>query len=379
MKKILRLSSVELNKPLIYLWKYPESYKNIFNLRIDVDPDRNTKESIALSKINNTITNSRDYFDRITMALNYYKRSPNYKDFANLFIGKFDIANHNFFHCHFPDKFHSKKNIYNSLKLLKETFGKIYGFISPEYFWYNHLADIIEEYDYKYASSFGFDYSSYPYRPVVSNKIRNYFEIPSNPLVYGKFQQQYGANHEKIISSYKEMVCALVSQSDEPCLVYEHPAVLGKYPEIIKNIMECSNNSDVMPITLSDLYNWIKYRDIVLNSISAMSLNGVIINKDLNFDLTEVSRISVAIESPFDDSIKIFPFSDVLKDRIDLGSPLNVFPKKESGSLFGNTLSYDEEKIINIFNSRRHLIKIYNSYFLFYKYKLKKLLLKYII
>ena len=44
-----------------------------------------------------------------------------------------------------------------------------------------------------------------------------------------------------------------------------------------------------------------------------------------------------------------------------------------SSSIFSNTLYYDEEKVINVFTSRRHLFKIYNSYCLFYKYKFKKL------
>ena len=375
MKKILRLSSIELNKPLIYLWKYPESYKNIFNLRIDVDPDRNVKESIALLRINNTTHQSYDYMDRITMALNYYRRSPDYKSFSESFLGGFDIANHNFFHCHFPDKFHSKKNIHYSFELLKQTFGKVYGFISPEYFWYNSLAKIIEKYKYKYASSLGFDYSNYPYKPVISNKIRNYFEIPSQPLVYGKFQQYYGHDHEKIVSSYQKMIHALLSQSDEPCLVYEHPAILGQYPEILNTILECGDNPEVLPITLTELYQWVKFRNTVLNGLSLMSLDGVRINKNSNLDIKDTNRVSVAIEFPLNDTIKFFSLKDLLKGEVDLNDPLNEFSIAKDSSLFGSTLSYDEEKIIDIFTSRRHLIKIYNSYFLFYKHKLKKILL----
>ena len=321
MKKILRLSSIELNKPLVYLWKYPESYKNVFNLRIDVDPDRNVKESIALLRINNTTHQSHDYMDRVTMALNYYRRSPNCKSFSESFLGGFDIANHNFFHCHFPDKFHSKKNIHYSFELLKQVFGKVYGFISPEYFWYNGLAKIIEKYKYKYASSFGFDYSNYPYKPVISNKIRNYFEIPSQPLVYGKFQQYYGRDHEKIVSSYQKMIHALLSQSDEPCLVYEHPAILGQYPEILDTIIKYSSNSEVLPITLTDFYKWVESRSKILDCLSNLSLDNTSLKSGVHTTVKDMNKISVAVEFPFDGLKKIFPLKYFLDKAVNLNNP----------------------------------------------------------
>jgi hypothetical protein len=376
MRRILNLASIELDKPLIYLWKYPEKYKNVFNLRIDVDPDRNVNESTAMLRINNTINQSINYVDRITMALNYYKRSSDYDKFSNLFLKGFDIANHNFFHCHFPDKFHSNKNTLFSLKLLKKVFGNISGFISPEYFWYNNLTRIIEKYKYKYASSLGFDYSNYPYRPVISNKIRNYFEIPSQPLVYGKFHQQFGLDHKKIISSYRKMIKVLLSQHDEPCLVYEHPAILGQYPEIFNTIIECGNSPEVLPVTLTEFYQWVDFRETVIDGLFDLSLDSVTFKSNFDIKTKDIDKVSIALEFPNSGLIKIFSLKDFLEKNVDLKSPLCEFHTDRIKSLFGSTLGYDNEKSINIFNSRRHFFKIYNSYRLFYEYKIKNLLPK---
>ena len=66
-----------LNKPLIYLWKYPGFYKNVFNLRIDVDPDV-SREDVNLGKIKNTFRQLDEYSECVTFVINFFRRAPNY-------------------------------------------------------------------------------------------------------------------------------------------------------------------------------------------------------------------------------------------------------------------------------------------------------------
>ena len=44
----------------------------------------------------------------------------------------------------------------------------------------------------------GFDYSNYPYNPVINEKLYNYIELPVEPITYNKFikfSNQKNKNH----------------------------------------------------------------------------------------------------------------------------------------------------------------------------------------
>ena len=191
-KEIIKMAFFHLNKPLIYLWKYPGFYRNVFNLRIDVDPDV-SREDVNLGKIKNTFRQLDEYSECVTFVINFFRRAPNYLFFKE-YVKKFDIQSHSFFHCLFPDRLTNEKNFLLADSLLKKNIKNIDGFICPEYFWYDHQADLLEKYNYKYNHSFGFDYSSYSYRPIVNDKIRDYFEVPVSPLVYSKYENARNLN-----------------------------------------------------------------------------------------------------------------------------------------------------------------------------------------
>ena len=119
-KKIIKMAFFHLDKPLVYLWKYPGFHKNVFNLRIDVDPDV-SREDINLRKIKNTFKQLEEYNDCVTFVINFFRRAPNYFFFKE-YVKKFDIQSHNFFHCLFPDKFTNEKNLLLADSLLKKKY-----------------------------------------------------------------------------------------------------------------------------------------------------------------------------------------------------------------------------------------------------------------
>ena len=69
-------------------------------------------------------------------------------------------------------------NIKIAEEIIKKNGLYVSGFVAPEYFWYNNIADILEKRNYKNSNSLGFDYSNYPYNPVINEKLYNYIELP---------------------------------------------------------------------------------------------------------------------------------------------------------------------------------------------------------
>ena len=144
-----------INKPLVYIWKYPGTYRNIFNIRIDVDPDKNSSETEALKRINRTFAVGKNYIDRSSWMINFYRRMPNI-DFLEKYIKQnYDIQSHAYYHCLFPLRSINYDNIKLAHSLLNKLGVKPVGFNAPEYFWYNHTAEIIEDIGYQYSNSFG--------------------------------------------------------------------------------------------------------------------------------------------------------------------------------------------------------------------------------
>ena len=362
--KIIHLASDLLNKPLVSIWKYPYHHKNVFNLRIDVDPDRNVSEVKALQRINNTIDLLSGYNDRVTMALNFYKRMPNYYEFVNSFKDIFDIANHGFFHHNFFDKYHLKKNISLPESLLFSKQRPVSGYISPEYFWNKHTPSIISQQGYSYASSLGNDYCSYPYRQIHNGSVQQYFEIPTNPLVYGKFKQYYN-NIDSILNSYTNLVINSSLNTQEPCLLYEHPAIIGEHPDVAKTLFDTADNCGFYPITLSGFSDWLSRRmELSSNIYYDSSANIIGIDKPF-INMTE---FSVSYRAPNCNDTKVYKLKDVSKVKISSCSPAITIYNEPDDYTIGSTLSYNNERTISIFSNYKHLMKTYNAYYLFYKY-----------
>ena len=357
-KEILKMAFFYLNKPLVYLWKYPKFYKNVFNLRIDVDPDV-SHEHINLAKIKNTFKQLEDYSDCVTFVINFFQRAPNYFFFKK-YIKKFDIQSHNFFHCLFPDKFINEKNFFIADSLIKKTKKKVDGFVCPEYFWYNHQSKLLEKFNYKYNHSFGFDYSSYSYRPIVDGKLRDYFEVPVSPLVYSKYENAKNLNFRtSILELYEQAINSNINKVHIPCFIYEHPGIVGFRNEIIDKIFKTKSKfKNILPITLTKWVLWLEKREKLLNELS-YSLE----NKSFRFSKTNVDKsFSIAIERNNTTEIELMTIGKSHRTKIFI---------KPISSNFNESIYDENYSEINVLNDASHRKKIIKNYLYFIKFKLR--------
>ena len=357
-KKIIKMAFFHLDKPLVYLWKYPGFHKNVFNLRIDVDPDV-SREDINLRKIKNTFKQLEEYNDCVTFVINFFRRAPNYFFFKE-YVKKFDIQSHNFFHCLFPDKFTNEKNLLLADSLLKKNIKNVNGFICPEYFWYDHHADLLEKYNYKYNHSFGFDYSSYSYRPIVNGKIRDYFEVPVSPLVYSKYENAHNLSFKtSILELYEKAITTNINKVHTPCFIYEHPGVVGFRNEIIKQIFKVKCKfKNILPITLTKWVSWLNEREKLLNKFSY-----TFEKNNLRLGCNHFNKqFSIAIERKNSEQIELININNGIKKKFFSINPIQ--------SNFNETIYDSSYSEINFFSNTSHRKKIIKNYLRFIKYRL---------
>ena len=299
LNKIFLDISKYLKKPIISIWKYPETFKSIFNLRLDIDPDRNSKEKEALAVIKNTFNICKKYLDRTTFVINFYRRYPNYNFFEDMIdCSKADIQSHAFFHCLMPFRKFNLFNIEKAEKIFVKNSIKTKGFVAPEYFWYNHVAEIIKSKNYLFSNSLGYDYSNYPYNPVINNKIFNYFEIPVEPITFNKIIKS--SKEKSIFDLYKTYIKYLKKKINiigEPVTVYGHPGVEGRHPKLLEMLLKLpEENEDILPIKLSKWSEWLIKRKKLIKNISITYNQDGFDYKILNENFKDFDQFSICLQ-----------------------------------------------------------------------------------
>lgn len=362
-----------LNQPLIYIWRFPQDKVNVCNLRIDVDPDRNTNPTIAQNKIDKTFQLASGFEDRTTFMVNFYKRNDDLNFIEKYKSSSFDIQNHNYFHCLFPTFKHNMKNFELAHSILKSSGINPVGFTSPEYFWYNNTRTILENYNYQYSHSFGLDYNNYPYRPVINGTITKYIEIPNDPLVFNKLKYAFQNNitPRQISDFYIKTLKDKIKRYDIPCFKYEHPAVLGEYPEIMKNIYSFFNNlKNVMPITLTGWAKWLHRRNIFINNVSINYHNkedDSSISVKTDDESIDLNEFGIAYQYN-EDCIYVTALESKKNNKYYLKDFNKLAITKSKDML--NSITFEEnEKKIDIFNSKKHFKKLISNYLMFFRYK----------
>ncbi len=361
-----------LKLPLIYIWKFPETSRSVFNLRVDIDPERHQSEEQALLSIDNTFRYAKKHSDCMTFFVNFYRRLGNFDFFKKyLLYYNFDIQSHNYFHCLFPDYRHNYKNIELAHSILQDRGCDVKGFSVPEYFWYDNTAEILEDFGYVYSNSFGLDFNNYPYRPVVKGKIREYIEIPNDPLVFSKFKK---IKKENTVSFYTEYINVLMNKYlntiGMPCLKYEHPAVLGRYPEVFKTIMAfVSENSDIKKIRLTEWAEWLKRRAYIQKLICFDYYKNCSDDYYVIKNPEGINLDAYGIGVQFDEkSVYVSRLRSDLIQHVNIRKDSRLFTHNDIGS-YGKCIFTHNKKDINIFSSYKHLKKIIMNYKLFYSYK----------
>lgn len=364
LKSILRIAAKLLNKKLFYIWKYPSYYSNIFNFRIDVDPERNRTEKEAILNIKKTLNNFKNHSDYTTYAINFYRRHPNYETFLNLFNNNYDLVSHNYLHINFPTIQHSYKNINKSFNFLKNKNIFTNVFVSPEYFYYNNLNKIFKKLDIKFTSSLGFDYKSFPYRSVSNNILNSFIEIPYQPLVYSKFSQH--KNYD-IMHFYDKLINRIKHDESLTFLLYDHPNVLAKNPYIFDKILSLIDNLNLWKTTLSNFTSWLSNRELILQKIKITKNSNIIKNDYLN---ESNYTITLAVE----DFEKNIIYLKKLNNEVNINlENSDKIEKKIKNFLdfknIGDTINYKNERNINFINNYKHFKKIIMGYYLYYKLK----------
>ncbi len=364
LKSILKVSAKLLNKKLFYIWKYPAKFSNVFNFRIDVDPERNRSEDEAMYNIKQTLSSFEGYADFTTYAINFYRRHPDYEQFLNLFNNKYDLVSHNYLHINLPTYNHSYRNVLKSFNLLKKNNFITNIFVSPEYFYYDNLCNIVKKLNIKYTSSLGYDFKSFPYRTVHNNLLNSSIEIPYQPLVYNKFRQ---GKKNNITYYYEKLIKRIKNDESQTFLLYDHPNILSKHPYIIENILNLIDDLNLWKTTLTNFSNWLSFRESIIKSIK-INLNDNLLKSDyLN---TSNYNVSLAIE----DCKENILFLKSLGNEVNLCNDTyeitnqNYVNDLDFNSI-GDTISYRKEKNINFLNNYKHFKKILMGYYLYYKLK----------
>ncbi len=368
-RSLLKKGAALLEQPLLYLWKFPNAARSVFNLRIDVDPERSAPEAAVRDRIERTFAQAEPWRDRVTFVINYYRRLPDYHRFSRWLESDFDIQSHNFFHCLYPFASLNRRNMELAHRLLKRSGIAAKGFVAPEYFWYPHTADVIESLGYSYSHSFGFDYNNYPYRPLLEGRLRRYLEMPVDPFVYSKFKAAVGEDREALSGCYRRAVQATLARVGEPCLKCEHPQVLGDHPWVMETLMSSADEEGVMPVTLTGWAEWCERRRSLAPQLSFSYQEGRVAVEG-GEDLSQAdSDLSLALEWPDEEGVRVVPLKKAMEQGVERGEGVLHSPR-EQGGLFGETLYHREEERVGFLRTRKHRRKIIHNMALYFRYRM---------
>ncbi len=373
-KEIFLDCSQFLNKPIVSIWKFPYTYQSIFNLRLDVDPDRNTNKKKALSIIKDTFSTCSKFLDRTTFAINFYNRYPDYNFFNKMIdTTKADIQSHAFFHCLMPSRKFNESNMKMAKNILSNNNIYVKGFVVPEYFWYNNVSNILENEGYLYSNSLGFDHSNYPYKPVINNKIFNYFELPVDPVTLNRvLKSSPEKNLEQISKIYLDYINEKSNILGEPFLIYGHPGIEGKYTSILEKILLIPDRfKDILPITSTRWVEWLKDRNTLLSNISINLRSDLkkIEYKVTNKNLASSKKFSICLQYKKNE---VFLYNiDKYQDTISL----NDFNKKFNliepvNQKIGQTFYRSPSK--PVYKTFKHIKRLISYLYLYYEYKITK-------
>ncbi len=321
MTELLDVAFDFLQQPILSIWKHPKVTQASFNLRVDVDPEKNTSESEAFDKIKATFVQLDKWKDRVTFAINMYRWLPKFNFFQEQSAKGFDIQSHCYYHYHYPLKSINRKNISTSHFILKDHDIHASGFVSPENFFTSDVYEYLQKLNYKYVSSFGYDYINYPHRPLVNGRLASFYEITADPMVLSKINQFCDTTDIKLVNDYyKKSITSTLSQAGETCFKYEHPAVLGKFPSIVNTIMATIDEySEINFTTLTKFSEWLHQRSNLLDKVelSFNKSNNVI---DLTYHedrmpAEDLSEFGVKLRIPFQKSFKLGLLHDHIREK----------------------------------------------------------------
>jgi peptidoglycan/xylan/chitin deacetylase (PgdA/CDA1 family) len=251
----LRILYKHQNLYYLHLWYYPATCASVFTFRVDTDFS-------AWDNIQTVIRLAQDNELSFTWFVNTKAQKDYLPDFPEVQKSGQDIQLHCFLHNVFSDYVHNRDNIAKGKELLKSVGIEPVGFAAPFGEWNEDLAQVLEDFDFRYSSEFTLAYDDLPFNPVVLEHNSKVLQIPVHPICVGRLLQA-GFDYNQILLYFKRYI-NLGYQTREPIMIYDHPHRIHQIPqvfdEIFKNVKDLKN---IWITNYTQLAQWWKQRETI--------------------------------------------------------------------------------------------------------------------
>jgi hypothetical protein len=204
---------------------------------------------------------------------------------------------------------------------------------------------------------------------LVRGSIRNYIQVPNDPLVFSKFSTANGpAGVEHVSNMYRRLMKACIDEC-EPCMKYEHPNVLGLYKELGKGILEFFSevSSGVKPVTLTGWTEWLDRRREFLRGVRFNYSN----NEEINVANSTLATDEFAVAIQYDERDVYVGRLGRSRNQTLRKTELKKLKLSAGESLLGQTIYNPFEKPTNFIRTHRHRKKLIKNYKMYFKNKLR--------
>ncbi len=152
---------------------------------------------------------------------------------------------------------------------------------------------------------------------------------------------------------------------------YEHPAILGLFPEVFREVMSFSETLDkVEYVTLTAWADWLEQRRCVQKAIRFKYDKG---NRSVMVEAKRpcnLSQYGIAVQYE-DNKVYVKNLGNDKRQNMSL-EEFKTFLSVKNESMIGETIYNPKEISIHALNSRYHLKKLISNYGQFYQYRFNR-------
>ena len=152
---------------------------------------------------------------------------------------------------------------------------------------------------------------------------------------------------------------------------YEHPAILGLFPEVFREVMSFSETLDkVEYFTLTAWADWLEQRRCVQKAIRFKYDKG---NRSVMVEAKRpcnLSQYGIAVQYE-DNKVYVKNLGNDKRQNMSL-EEFKTFLSVKNESMIGETIYNPKEISIHALNSRYHLKKLISNYGQFYQYRFNR-------
>ncbi|MFO7890973.1 MAG: polysaccharide deacetylase family protein [bacterium] len=236
------------NLPFIHLWFFPDGAKSQFSFRVDTDfsSKQEVKNLYQVCRKNSV---PATWFVEVKSQANWINI---YREMENQEIG---------YHCYrhriYPTLEENRKDFKQGLHIIKQFDIKPKGYAAPYGEWNPTLAQVAEEFGFKYSSEFGLAYDEIPFFPYLGKSFSRVLQIPIHPISVGSLRR---ARHtrENILNYYLKIM-EVKRAVYQPIIFYHHP--LHGYFDVFDIIFQNVMQKNIPVISLGKYSDWWRKRN----------------------------------------------------------------------------------------------------------------------